>query len=194
MTREDAPPAAVAVIGAIFVLGFAPLAWGKLLIVATLSAASATIIVATLALSTMVSNHVVMPIWLAVKDEGASVSGDTSSCGSEIESDSQSMADRGAPSAAAAPPEKPPKMARTGNRRRYAQLFAIQLHRRADIGLIRAQVADIGIPEHSRRQNDDQKEQQLQKSHHLNNLLPQPLFSGVSPGAHASFARVVREL
>ncbi len=40
------------------------------------SSATAMVIVATLALSTMVSNHVVMPIWLSMKGEGASVSGD----------------------------------------------------------------------------------------------------------------------
>lgn len=40
------------------------------------SAATSMVIVATLALSTMVSNHVVMPIWLSRKRGGASVSGD----------------------------------------------------------------------------------------------------------------------
>jgi Na+/proline symporter len=34
------------------------------------------VIVAAIALSTMVSNHLVMPIWLALRREGATVSGD----------------------------------------------------------------------------------------------------------------------
>jgi hypothetical protein len=34
------------------------------------------VIVAAIALSTMVSNHIVMPIWLALRREGATVSGD----------------------------------------------------------------------------------------------------------------------
>ena len=37
---------------------------------------SALLIVAALALSTMVSNHIVMPIWLSTQSVGASVSGD----------------------------------------------------------------------------------------------------------------------
>ncbi|WP_435229150.1 ATP-binding protein [Pseudopelagicola sp. nBUS_20] len=40
------------------------------------SSATSMVIVAALALSTMVSNHIVMPIWLNVKGRGASVSGD----------------------------------------------------------------------------------------------------------------------
>ncbi len=40
------------------------------------SSATSMVIVATLALSTMLSNHVVMPIWLSQQGEGASVSGD----------------------------------------------------------------------------------------------------------------------
>ncbi len=40
------------------------------------SSATSMVIVATLALATMVSNHVVMPIWLASQGPGASVSGD----------------------------------------------------------------------------------------------------------------------
>ncbi|MEM1371115.1 MAG: ATP-binding protein [Pseudomonadota bacterium] len=40
------------------------------------SSATSMVIVATLALSTMVSNHVVMPIWLSSRGDGASVSGD----------------------------------------------------------------------------------------------------------------------
>ncbi len=40
------------------------------------SSATSMVIVATLALSTMVSNHVVMPIWLGTRKGGASVSGD----------------------------------------------------------------------------------------------------------------------
>ena len=40
------------------------------------SSATSMVIVATLALSTMVSNHIVMPIWLKTNGEGASVSGD----------------------------------------------------------------------------------------------------------------------
>lgn len=40
------------------------------------SSATSMVIVATLALSTMVSNHVVMPIWLSTRKGGASVSGD----------------------------------------------------------------------------------------------------------------------
>ncbi|MEM8578982.1 MAG: sensor histidine kinase [Pseudomonadota bacterium] len=40
------------------------------------SSATSMVIVATLALSTMVSNHVVMPIWLSTQTEGASQSGD----------------------------------------------------------------------------------------------------------------------
>lgn len=40
------------------------------------SSATSMVIVATLALSTMVSNHVVMPIWLSFQGQGAAVSGD----------------------------------------------------------------------------------------------------------------------
>ena len=40
------------------------------------SSATSMVIVATLALSTMVSNHVVMPIYLSIKPGGASMSGD----------------------------------------------------------------------------------------------------------------------
>jgi len=40
------------------------------------SSATSMVIVATLALSTMVSNHVVMPVWLSSRAEGAQVSGD----------------------------------------------------------------------------------------------------------------------
>lgn len=40
------------------------------------SSATSMVIVATLALSTMVSNHVVMPIWLSMQAQGATVSGD----------------------------------------------------------------------------------------------------------------------
>ncbi len=40
------------------------------------SSATSMVIVATLALSTMVSNHVVMPVWLAMRREGATQSGD----------------------------------------------------------------------------------------------------------------------
>jgi Na+/proline symporter/two-component sensor histidine kinase len=40
------------------------------------SSATSMVIVATLALATMVSNHVVMPIWLSANGRGASVSGD----------------------------------------------------------------------------------------------------------------------
>lgn len=40
------------------------------------SSATSMVIVATLALATMVSNHVVMPIWLRITAQGASVSGD----------------------------------------------------------------------------------------------------------------------
>ncbi len=40
------------------------------------SSATSMVIVAALALSTMVSNHIVMPIWLSTNDGGASVSGD----------------------------------------------------------------------------------------------------------------------
>lgn len=40
------------------------------------SSATSMVIVATLALSTMVSNHVVMPIWLSFQGQGATVSGD----------------------------------------------------------------------------------------------------------------------
>lgn len=40
------------------------------------SSATSMVIVATLALSTMVSNHIVMPIWLAVRQDGATQSGD----------------------------------------------------------------------------------------------------------------------
>ncbi|SFA97433.1 hypothetical protein SAMN05421688_2004 [Poseidonocella pacifica] len=40
------------------------------------SAATSMVIVAAIALSTMVSNHVVMPIWLRLQGPGASVSGD----------------------------------------------------------------------------------------------------------------------
>lgn len=40
------------------------------------SSATSMVIVAALALSTMVSNHIVMPIWLSLQSGGASVSGD----------------------------------------------------------------------------------------------------------------------
>ncbi len=40
------------------------------------SSATSMVIVAAMALSTMVSNHIVMPIWLSSKGRGASVSGD----------------------------------------------------------------------------------------------------------------------
>lgn len=40
------------------------------------SSATSMVIVATMALSTMVSNHIVMPIWLSYRGGGASVSGD----------------------------------------------------------------------------------------------------------------------
>ncbi|WP_299298091.1 sensor histidine kinase [uncultured Tateyamaria sp.] len=40
------------------------------------SSATSMVIVATLALSTMMSNHVVMPVWLSARAEGAQVSGD----------------------------------------------------------------------------------------------------------------------
>jgi Na+/proline symporter/signal transduction histidine kinase len=40
------------------------------------SSATSMVIVATLALSTMVSNHLVMPIWLSFQGQGATVSGD----------------------------------------------------------------------------------------------------------------------
>jgi hypothetical protein len=40
------------------------------------SSATSMVIVATLALSTMMSNHIVMPLWLKLKDEGAQQSGD----------------------------------------------------------------------------------------------------------------------
>ncbi|MGV6811135.1 MAG: ATP-binding protein [Brevirhabdus sp.] len=40
------------------------------------SSATSMVIVAAIALSTMVSNHIVMPIWLALRREGATVSGD----------------------------------------------------------------------------------------------------------------------
>ncbi|MEO0378857.1 MAG: sensor histidine kinase [Pseudomonadota bacterium] len=40
------------------------------------SSATSMVIVATLALSTMVSNHIVMPVWLSARVEGALVSGD----------------------------------------------------------------------------------------------------------------------
>ena len=40
------------------------------------SSATSMVIVATLALSTMVSNHIVMPVWLSSRVEGAQVSGD----------------------------------------------------------------------------------------------------------------------
>lgn len=40
------------------------------------SSATSMVIVAAMALSTMVSNHIVMPIWLSIRGGGASVSGD----------------------------------------------------------------------------------------------------------------------
>jgi signal transduction histidine kinase len=40
------------------------------------SSATSMVIVAAIALSTMVSNHIVMPIWLSSRKEGATVSGD----------------------------------------------------------------------------------------------------------------------
>ncbi|SDD10907.1 ATP-binding protein [Ruegeria marina] len=43
------------------------------------SSATSMVIVAAMALSTMVSNHIVMPIWLSAKGGGASVSGDVRS-------------------------------------------------------------------------------------------------------------------
>jgi len=43
------------------------------------SSATSMVIVAAIALSTMVSNHIVMPIWLASRSEGATVSGDVRS-------------------------------------------------------------------------------------------------------------------
>ncbi|MBR9842021.1 MAG: sodium:solute symporter [Rhodobacteraceae bacterium] len=58
-----------------------PLAMGKeglamLSFIGGFSSATSMVIVAALALSTMVSNHIVMPIWLSVTGGGASVSGD----------------------------------------------------------------------------------------------------------------------
>lgn len=53
--------------------------WNRLAIFSFLggfSSATSMVIVATLALSTMVSNHIVMPIWLSTQGPGASVSGD----------------------------------------------------------------------------------------------------------------------
>ena len=41
-----------------------------------LSSATSMVIVASIALSTMVSNHIVMPVWLSATGKGASVSGD----------------------------------------------------------------------------------------------------------------------
>ena len=43
------------------------------------SSATSMVIVATLALSTMVSNHIVMPVWLALRRDGATQSGDVRS-------------------------------------------------------------------------------------------------------------------
>lgn len=43
------------------------------------SSATSMVIVATLALSTMVSNHIVMPVWLALRQDGAQQSGDVRS-------------------------------------------------------------------------------------------------------------------
>lgn len=40
------------------------------------SSATSMVIVAAIALSTMVSNHIVMPIWLSLRSDGASMSGD----------------------------------------------------------------------------------------------------------------------
>jgi Na+/proline symporter/signal transduction histidine kinase len=40
------------------------------------SAATSMVIVATIALATMVSNHIVMPLWLATRSDGASMAGD----------------------------------------------------------------------------------------------------------------------
>ncbi len=40
------------------------------------SSATSMVIVAAIALSTMVSNHIVMPIWLSARSGGASMSGD----------------------------------------------------------------------------------------------------------------------
>lgn len=40
------------------------------------SSATSMVIIAAIALSTMVSNHIVMPIWLSLSNQGASVSGD----------------------------------------------------------------------------------------------------------------------
>ncbi len=65
----------------LFVLSV-PLATGQdglamLAFLGGLSSATSMVIVATLALSTMVSNHVVMPIWLNLQEEqGATISGD----------------------------------------------------------------------------------------------------------------------
>ncbi len=58
-----------------------PLAMGKeglamLSFIGGFSSATSMVIVAALALSTMVSNHIVMPIWLSVTGSGAMVSGD----------------------------------------------------------------------------------------------------------------------
>lgn len=43
------------------------------------SSATSMVIVAAIALSTMVSNHIVMPIWLSLRTEGATVAGDVRS-------------------------------------------------------------------------------------------------------------------
>ena len=40
------------------------------------SSATSMVIVASIALSTMISNHIVLPIWLAMRQDGATVSGD----------------------------------------------------------------------------------------------------------------------
>jgi len=58
-----------------------PLSMGKdalamLVFLGGFSSATSMVIVAAIALSTMVSNHVVMPIWLSLRREGATVSGD----------------------------------------------------------------------------------------------------------------------
>ena len=67
----------------LFVLSI-PLAEGReglamLAFLGGFSSATSMVIVATLALSTMLSNHVVMPIWLSQQGVGASVSGDVRS-------------------------------------------------------------------------------------------------------------------
>ena len=58
-----------------------PLAEGRqglamLVFLGGLSSATSMVIVATIALATMVSNHIVVPAWLSARTEGAMVSGD----------------------------------------------------------------------------------------------------------------------